>query len=267
MADIRDYLNKISTAVYGKDVRQAIRDAIYQCYNDGKAGVIDLIARGRIDNLVAQSTSTEGNSELIDIRVGADGKTYATAGTAVREQIGKIADELASIPDDILNVHVWGKFSTSKITSFEQSSELIVFKVISVQGAVAETTIDYSNSAGNLNGSVTVAEPLSTINFNSKNNTPSDLNIISGKYAMVDGVCYKIRSNTEFAYTTMKIDGHDYNVLKCSAEKVKRVEYSESYGYISSSEKDAYPTVGYYDGYNYEYKGTLGQALSKIATL
>lgn len=267
MADINDYLKKILSAVYGKDVRQAIRDAIYQCYEDGKSGAIDLIARERIDNLVSQSGSTEGNSELTDIRVGADGKTYATAGTAVREQIGKITDELASMPDDILNVHVWEKFSSSKVTGYEQSSELIVFKVISVQGSVAETTIEYSDSVGNLNGSVTVAEPLSTITFNSKNNTPSDLNIISGKFAMVDGVCYKIRDNTEFAYTTMKIDGHDYNVLKCSAEKVKCVEYSESYGYISSSKKDAYPTVGYSNGYNYEYKGTLGQSISKIEAM
>lgn len=32
---IADYLNKILNAVYGKDVRQAIHDAIQQCYDDG----------------------------------------------------------------------------------------------------------------------------------------------------------------------------------------------------------------------------------------
>lgn len=37
MAAIKDYLSQIITAVYGKDVRQAIHDAINQCYTDGKA--------------------------------------------------------------------------------------------------------------------------------------------------------------------------------------------------------------------------------------
>ena len=36
MAEIKDYLAEIITAVYGRDVRQAIHDAINQCYVDGK---------------------------------------------------------------------------------------------------------------------------------------------------------------------------------------------------------------------------------------
>lgn len=49
MATIQDYLNKIKTAIYGKDVRQAIYDAIHQCYEDGKAGATDLIAREAVE--------------------------------------------------------------------------------------------------------------------------------------------------------------------------------------------------------------------------
>ena len=46
------------------------------------------VERKRIDNLVSNPTSD--NAEVVDIRVGANGKVYGSAGTAVREQIKKI---------------------------------------------------------------------------------------------------------------------------------------------------------------------------------
>lgn len=41
----------------------------------------------RIDNIIAQTNKTDGNSELIDLRVSADGKIYNSAGTAVRNEM------------------------------------------------------------------------------------------------------------------------------------------------------------------------------------
>lgn len=34
MSNIQNYLTQILSAVYGKDVRQSIHDAIKQCYDD-----------------------------------------------------------------------------------------------------------------------------------------------------------------------------------------------------------------------------------------
>lgn len=95
MSNIEQNLQKILTSRYGKDVRQSIHDSIHDCYEDGKAGAVDLVAREQIANLVANNNPTEGNSELIDIRVGADGKTYPSAGDAVREQVSSLKDDLS----------------------------------------------------------------------------------------------------------------------------------------------------------------------------
>lgn len=45
--------------------------------------------------------STSGNSELADIRVGANGTTYDTAGNAVRGQIGELKSDLSELGDTI----------------------------------------------------------------------------------------------------------------------------------------------------------------------
>lgn len=53
--------------------------------------------RARIDNLVAGGTA--GDSELIDVRVAADGKTYSSAGTSVRSQVNSLKNRAIAYKD------------------------------------------------------------------------------------------------------------------------------------------------------------------------
>ena len=64
MSKIQEYLEKIRLARYGKDVRQSIHDAIHQCYEDGKAGSIDLVARESIDALQEDINSKTEKMEI-----------------------------------------------------------------------------------------------------------------------------------------------------------------------------------------------------------
>ncbi|MGN0398814.1 MAG: hypothetical protein ACI4EO_01685 [Blautia sp.] len=265
MADIRDYLKKILSSKYGKDVRQSIRDAIYQCYIDGKAGTIDLIARERIDNLVAHNNDTEGNSELIDIRVGADGKTYETAGKAVREQFTNITDDIESMPDDILNIYTWEKFGTELKLELSEKAEKSIYSWPTGIGAVFSTTINYSESIGRSDGSIVLAEPVKSINYKT-NESADSLLILRGKYIMVDKV-YWIPEDATFSVK----DGTEALSLRkvvCNeAQAVNDVSYDRSLGFVSSKNRKKYPDVGESNGNRYEYRGTIGEALTKIEAM
>ena len=93
---------------------------------------------GRIDNIIAHNNDTEGNSELVDIRTGVDGTVYASAGTAVREQINDINDNLDdyfNFPNNIIN------FRTAQFA--DRANAGIIWGTIKID-TIKETVI-YSN--------------------------------------------------------------------------------------------------------------------------
>lgn len=68
---------------------QTTDEEIYS-FNQLRNALNNKADNARVDNIIAHNNDTNGNSELLDIRVGADGKTYASAGGAVRGQFEKI---------------------------------------------------------------------------------------------------------------------------------------------------------------------------------
>lgn len=62
--------------------------------NGTEYNFLDKVAQSRLDQLVGgANTPSEGNSELLDIRVGANGKSYDSAGAAIRGQFQDIQSD------------------------------------------------------------------------------------------------------------------------------------------------------------------------------
>lgn len=61
------------------------KDTVQECETNISETTTELSAR--LDNIIVHNNDTEGNTELLDIRVGADGTVYESAGKAVRQPI------------------------------------------------------------------------------------------------------------------------------------------------------------------------------------
>ena len=90
--------NSLTTAKYvDRSVTPAKLDRTYATPDD--LNVLD----ARMDEFVSlPDGSTTADAELVDIRVGADGETYQTAGGAVRGQVAGLKSDIDNINDAIV---------------------------------------------------------------------------------------------------------------------------------------------------------------------
>ena len=148
MSDIMNELNNIREARYGKEVRESIAAGIETCYKEGKAGTTDLharqdllttkteldVERGRIDQIIKlPEGSTTGDAELADIRVASNGRTYDTAGGAVRGQVGGLIEKTDAINSAIYSslfcsFSLLSGFEDGKRHKFEKDSSVSYFE-------------------------------------------------------------------------------------------------------------------------------------------
>lgn len=120
MSNIEQYLADILAARYGEEVRQSIHDAIKQCYEDGRAGAIDLEARA---DIAAETTAREAldtrvealeNDTTTAAEVTYDDTTTQLGATDVQGAIGALNNNLT---DSVVPVDVTATFGSSAFTN------------------------------------------------------------------------------------------------------------------------------------------------------
>lgn len=179
MSDIYTLLNIIKTAIYGRDVRQAIHDAIRKCYDDGRAGAIDPTARelakmnasklqaeiteftesatGRMDDYEAQ-TSTQIAAELAAINKRLDNfMASAGARTATLIETTRLLDTNTG-PEATINI--------SRAQAMEYDALDIYYKTAGTYRKVTRITPDMLTASSGIDiGGILYTNEYSIINL------------------------------------------------------------------------------------------------------
>lgn len=152
MSSILDFLNVIARGKYGRDVRQAIVDAISQCYQDGKAGVNDLAARQLIEQVMAVNEDQEADIAALAARIaelegaGPSGGTTDTTTTTV--------------PTYIIDT---GTVQVSNVTKKSSKTTAVTFSETFTSAPIVFCALDFRTTGNPSYHYVTVAPILSSI--------------------------------------------------------------------------------------------------------
>lgn len=113
--------NNLTTTTAGK-VLDATQGKALKDQADATSSSLSVLT-SRVDNIATlPSGSTSGDAELIDIRTGADGTIYTSAGNAVREQVSDLKSHLVEVSNQPTISWVIGSSIGSNGTIGEASS-------------------------------------------------------------------------------------------------------------------------------------------------
>lgn len=203
MTNITNYLNKIKAAVYGKDVRGAIHDAIKQVYDDASvehdnANMEVKLARGthntlndRLDNV--DEIQAQTNAQLSEL--ANKGTTVEVIERATKEEIDRqIADgTLATLMIEDGSIAT-EKYKNSSITLHKLSSDLIHMVADSVKLNNTNITSKYLQVGFN-NGLLTVEGEVAPGQFRAIN-LPD--NIIGFEFTRANATFIKIGNKDKY---------------------------------------------------------------------
>lgn len=194
----------------------------------------------------------------------------------LKKEIKSVSDDVSAVkndfelePDKIVNMHVWEKFSSNLTPNLAAEKALgLGTWPAGTAGLKPDFTISYSDAIGKANGEVVLADPVKTYHVRASSDY-KNLNFLRGKYIKKtsgnDGV-FKVATNATFNVVT-EIKTIEMYVMKCyNAQHVDSAGYT-AYGHVTSENRSAYPDSGLQNEYRYEYRGTIGQALTKVSTI
>lgn len=143
MADIQNLLKQLMTAVYGKDVRQAIVDSIKQCYNDASKGLVPVVTTKKVEQGV-EITITVGTVVekfvLVDGYIPVKGTDYWTD-----KDKREVQDEVYQLTQELEDLIEQTALSQTFVDSVDEMTDINKRYVLKSTGTVWEyrsTTIE-----------------------------------------------------------------------------------------------------------------------------
>ena len=175
--------------------------------------------------------------------------TSATAGYFPRVTVDGTSYELV----DLLNLHVWKKFTGNPGVTETEKTDVIVSKSGGSDGGTHDT-VDYADEIEVKDGVISLVNPSTIATASVAQLEDNTL----GKYIYVHygNAFYFIPSDATVSQTGASAYGI---FLQYSAASLLTVE-GEMVGYVAAADSSAYPTSGEHtDGYWYEYHKRLGE--------
>ena len=233
---------------------------------DGFVSDKEFLSMRTVINDMDQAATTNAN---IAKQAATNADNAALEAKKQAEELRKeIENDLELERDKIVNVHVWEKISSKLIPNLAAEKALSLGSwPAGVAGMKPDFTISYSDGIGKTEGEIVLADPIKSWRVTNSSDYEK-LDFLRGKYvkkASAKDEIFKVATNASFSVVKEKNSIEMY-VMKCSsAQHVDSAGYTSEY--VTSANRSAYPDSGLQNEYRYEYRGTIGQALTKVSTI